>query len=94
MHESSRNFKIFFASGGAAQAGGAMITQNPEPPLAGPDRDQREPVGLDTGAPAATQRLPVDRVHREVCEDLLPLIAKRCATEQGDYAQNLNIYMI
>ena len=39
MHESSRNFKIFFASGGAAQAAGAMITQNPEPPLAGPERD-------------------------------------------------------
>ena len=33
MHESSRNFKIFFASGGAAQAAGAKLTQkNPNPP--------------------------------------------------------------
>ena len=39
MHKSSRNFKIFFASGGAAQAAGAKLTQNPEPPLAGPERD-------------------------------------------------------
>ena len=43
MHKSSRNFKIFFASGGAAQAAGAMITQNyakpRTPSLAGPDRD-------------------------------------------------------
>ena len=27
-----RDFKIFLASGGAAQAAGAMVTQNPEPP--------------------------------------------------------------
>ena len=51
MHESSRNFKIFFASGGAAQAAGAMLTQNPEPPLAGPDCDYSHPrvtrVGTD-----------------------------------------------
>ena len=39
MHERRRDFKIFFASGGAAQAAGAKLTQNPEPPLAGPDRD-------------------------------------------------------
>ena len=34
-----RDFKIFLASGGAAQAAGAMVTKTPEPPLAGPDRD-------------------------------------------------------
>ena len=39
MHEKERDFKIFFASGGAAQAAGAKLTQNPEPPLAGPECD-------------------------------------------------------
>ena len=36
-----RDFKIFLASGGGAahQAAGAMVTKNPEPPLAGPYRD-------------------------------------------------------